>query len=139
MTLIETIARMRAAHLMVRDAKEWDGLATGLLEAYAAKDEDLVEQLQSPFLQSWRTVTRYVLRDTFDQAGILVGEPSDPWGIAVLTTNGRSAEPLLCLADRAELQGAGTPNVDGRRLMTFSEVMTHYSECLEPLFAKQSA
>ncbi|WP_235036118.1 hypothetical protein [Arthrobacter sp. 18067] len=144
MTLNETIARIRAAHLMVRDAKEWDGLAAGLLQAYAAKDEDLIEQLQPPFLQSWRTVTRYVLRDTFDQAGISVSEPSDSWGIAVLTSDGRTAEPLLSLADHAGLQGAGlqgtaTATLNGRRLLTFSETMTHYAESLEPLFARQSA
>ncbi|WP_224090148.1 hypothetical protein [Arthrobacter sp. StoSoilB13] len=44
MTLNETIARLRAAHLMVRDAKEWDELSVNLWTAYQANDEELVEQ-----------------------------------------------------------------------------------------------
>ncbi|AFR29077.1 hypothetical protein ARUE_c21730 [Arthrobacter sp. Rue61a] len=139
MTLIETIDRLRTAHLMVRDANEWDGLSAALTEAYDATDDDLIEQLQPPFLQSWRTVTRYVLRDTFDHAGISVTEPVDPWGIAVLTSGGSSTEPLLCVVTTPEPQDAGTANLTGRRLLTFSEMMTHYAECLEPLFAKQRA
>ena len=121
MTLNETIARLRAAHLMVRDAKEWDELSVNLWTAYQANDEELVEQLRPPFLQSWRTVTRYVLRDTFDAAGISVGEPSHPWGIATLTANGTTSEPLLCRAE-------------GFQLLTFAEIMSSYSDSLEPLF-----
>lgn len=121
MTLNETIARLRAAHLMVRDAKEWDELSVNLWTAYRANDEELVEQLRPPFLQSWRTVTRYVLRDTFDAAGISVGEPSHPWGIATLTANGTTSEPLLCPAE-------------GFQLLTFAEIMSSYSDSLEPLF-----
>ena len=121
MTLNETIARLRAAHLMVRDAKEWDELSTNLWAAYDANDEELVEQLRSPFLQSWRTVTRYVLRDTFDAAGISVGEPTHPWGIATLTAHGTTREPLL---SRAE----------GFQLLTFAEILSCYSDSLGPLF-----
>ncbi|MFE4079489.1 hypothetical protein [Paenarthrobacter sp. YIM B13468] len=121
MTLNETIARLQAAHLMVRDAKEWDELSTNLWAAYDANDEELVEQLRSPFLQSWRTVTRYVLRDTFDAAGISVGEPTHPWGIATLTANGTTCEPLLCRAE-------------GFQLLTFDEILSGYSDSLEPLF-----
>ena len=121
MTLNETIARLQAAHLMVRDAKEWDELSTNLWAAYDANDEELVEQLRSPFLQSWRTVTRYVLRDTFDAAGISVGEPTRPWGIATLTANGTTSEPLLCPAE-------------GFQLLTFDEILSGYSDSLEPLF-----
>lgn len=139
MTLNETIARIRAAHLMVRDVKEWDGLSAGLLQAYDTNDEDLIEQLQPPFLQSWRTVTRYVLRDTFDQAGISVTDPSDPWGIAILTSGGRSVEPMLCIVSPEGLQKTDSAGLDGRRLLTFSETMTHYSDCLAPFFSKQSA
>lgn len=96
MTLNETIARLRAAHLMVRDAHEWDALSAALSDAYDSDDDDLIEQLQQPFVQSWRTVTHYVLRDTFDAAGISVTDPSHPWGIATLTVNGFSREPVLC-------------------------------------------
>ena len=121
MTLTETITRLRAAHLMVRDAKEWDELSTNLWAAYDANDEELVEQLRSPFLQSWRTVTRYVLRDTFDAAGISVGEPTHPWGIATLTANGTTCELLLCRAE-------------GFQLLTFAEILSSYSDSLKPLF-----
>ena len=145
MMLNETIAHLRAAHLMVRDAKEWDALSLALTDAYSAKDEDLVEQLLPPFLQSWRTVTRYVLRDTFDNAGISVADPNDPWGIAVLSTRGITAEPLLCIAtapsgfqeSTAGLPGIGTVNLDGLRLMTFPETMDSYAEALAPLFSEQ--
>lgn len=121
MTLKETIARLRAAHLMVRDAKEWDELSMNLWAAYDANDEELIEQLRSPFLQSWRTVTRYVLRDTFDAAGITVGEPTHPWGIATLSAKGTSCEPLLC-------------RTEGFQLITFAEILSSYSDSLEPLF-----
>ncbi|MCT9868135.1 hypothetical protein [Paenarthrobacter aurescens] len=133
MTLNETIARIRAAHLMVRDAREWDGLTTGLLQAYGARDEDLIEQLQPPFLQSWRTVTRYVLRDTFDAAGISVADPGHHWGIAALTANGVSREPLLCRMDPAAPEDAAGSATDGPQLLTFAEAMTYYAECLAPL------
>ncbi|BCW48331.1 hypothetical protein StoSoilB13_06730 [Arthrobacter sp. StoSoilB13] len=80
-----------------------------------------LSSLRPPFLQSWRTVTRYVLRDTFDAAGISVGEPTRPWGIATLTANGTTSEPLLCPAE-------------GFQLLTFAEIMSSYSDSLEPLF-----
>lgn len=128
MTLNETIARVRAAHLMVRDAKEWDELSTNLWTAYDANDDELIEQLRSPFLQSWRTVTRYVLRDTFDAAGISVGEPSHPWGIATLTANGASCEPLVWDTGESDNGNAGI------RPMTFEEVITNYADGLGPLF-----
>jgi len=139
MMLNETIAHLRAAHLMVRDASEWDALSAALVDAYAANDEDLVEQLLPQFLQSWRTVTRYVLRDTFDNAGISVADPSDPWGIAILTSRGVTAEPLLCLPAANGFDAPGITSIEGRRLLTFPETMDHYAESLTPLFSKQDA
>jgi hypothetical protein len=138
MTLSETIDRLRTAHLMVRDANEWDGLAAALADAYHAKDDDLIEQLQPPFLQSWRTVTHYVLRDTFDAAGISVAEPGHQWGIATLTANGVSREPLLCHADPPTGYHLASAATDGPRLLTFAETMTYYSECLAPLLEHAS-
>lgn len=134
MTLNETIDRLHAAHLMVRDAHEWDALSADLRRAYEANDEDRIEQLQQPFVQSWRTVTHYVLRDTFDAAGIAVGEPAHPWGIATLTAKGSSREPLLCLVDQSVPQGSSVAGNDGPQLLTFAETMTYYAECLAPLF-----
>ncbi|MGF6832263.1 hypothetical protein QF015_000412 [Paenarthrobacter sp. TE4293] len=138
MTLNETLAHLRAAHLMVRDAGEWDGLTAALGSAYTAGDEDLIEQLRPPFLQSWRTVTGYVLRDTFDAAGIAVTEPGHPWGIATLTANGISVEPLLCLLNEVGEEVHGNPfdtaGLENTRLLTFAEAMNHYADCLAPFF-----
>jgi hypothetical protein len=133
MTLNETIARLRAGHLMVRDAQEWDELSTDLGRAYVSKDDELIEQLQPQFLQSWRTVTRYVLRDTFDAAGIAVTDPSHPWGIATLTAKGTSCEPLLCHAGEARTESAGG-TYDGIQLLNFADTMTNYGDCLSRLF-----
>jgi hypothetical protein len=135
MTLNETIARLRAGHLMVRNAQEWDELSTSLWRAYDSQDEELIEQLRPPFLQSWRTVTRYVLRDTFDAAGIAVTDPSHPWGIATLTANGTSCEPLLCPADQAEWAEADV--YEGLQLLTFADTITNYADCLARLFDDQ--
>ena len=132
MTMNETIARLRAGHLMVRDAEEWDELSTDLERAYGSNDDELIEQLQPQFLQSWRTVTRYVLRDTFDAAGIAVTDPSHPWGIATLTANGTSCEPLLCRSEDAGTEKAGAGG--GLQLLTFADAMTHYTDCLALLF-----
>ncbi|UKA60702.1 hypothetical protein [Arthrobacter sp. FW306-2-2C-D06B] len=134
MTLNETIARLRAGHLMVRDAQEWDKLSTDLRRAYDSNDDELIEQLQPQFLQSWRTVTRYVLRDTFDAAGIAVTEPSHPWGIARLTANGTSCEPLLCHANETDTGRAGAVTKSGVQLLTFADTMTNYTDCLSRLF-----
>ena len=134
MTLNETIARLRAGHLMVRDAQEWDELSTDLGRAYDSKDDELIEQLQPQFLQSWRTVTRYVLRDTFDSAGIAVTDPSHPWGIATLTAKGTSCEPLLCHADETSTERASAATNGGLQLLNFADTMTNYTDCLTRLF-----
>ncbi|VXB37102.1 conserved hypothetical protein [Arthrobacter sp. 9V] len=134
MTLNETIDRLKTAHLMVRDADEWDGLSAALVEAYHSNNDDLIEQLQPPYLQSWRTVTHYVLRDPFDAAGISVTEPGRPWGIATLTANGISREPVLCHVD---LTVPGGPAE--LELLTFAEAMTYYAQCLAPLLEHTGA
>ncbi|WP_043457241.1 hypothetical protein [Arthrobacter sp. 31Y] len=138
MTFSETIDRLRTAYLMVRDANEWDGLTAALADAYHRQDDDLIEQLQPPFLQSWRTVTHYVLRDTLDAAGIAVTEPSHPWGIATLSANGVSREPVLCRVDPAVPQHAQGASIDGPELLTFAEIMAYYAECLSPLLEHAS-
>lgn len=137
MTLNETIARLRAGHLMVRNAQEWDELSTSLGRAYDSKDDELIEQLGPPFLQSWRTVTRYVLLDTFDAAGIAVTGPSHPWGIATLTANGTCCEPLPCHADEADGARAEAAAYGGFQLLTFADTMTNYADCLTRLFHEQ--
>lgn len=136
MTLNETIARLRAGHLMVRDAREWDELSTELRRAYDSNDDELIEQLQPQFLQSWRTVTRYVLRDTFEAVGIAVTDPGHPWGIATLTANGTSCEPLLCQAGESGSEKAEAAYA-GLQLLTFADTMTNYVGCLTRLFDEQ--
>lgn len=122
---------------MVRDAQEWDELSTNLRLAYDSNDDELIEQLRPPFLQSWRTVTRYVLRDTFEAAGIAVTDPSHPWGIATLTAKGTSCEPLLC---RAEPDAERTGSVHGEpQLLTFTDAMSKYADCLTRLFDELDA
>ncbi|MDE8671037.1 hypothetical protein PY310_20990 [Pseudarthrobacter sp. H3Y2-7] len=133
MTFNAAIAQIRTGHLMVRDAREWDALAMDLTSAYHGKDDELIEQLRPPFVQSWRTVTTYVLRDTFDAAGITVTAPEHPWGIATLTANGSSCEPLLCEVEDTEDGRAEAAVYGGLRLLTFEETMTAYTTCLSRL------
>ena len=108
-------------------------LALAVTDAYLAKDNELIEQLLPPFLQSWRTVTGYVLRDTFDAAGITITTPQHPWGIATLSANGQSAEPLLCEAEDTDDGRAEAAVYGGLRLLTFEEVMIGYTMCLSRL------
>lgn len=133
MTFKASTAQIRNGHLMVRDAHEWDSLALALTHAYLAKDDELIEQLLPPFLQSWRTVTTYVLKDTLDAAGITVAIPEHPWGIATLSANGRSSEPLLCETEDTDDGRAEAAVYGGLRLLTFEEVMIGYTRCLSRL------
>ncbi|MFJ4030223.1 hypothetical protein ACIPWF_22950 [Paenarthrobacter sp. NPDC089989] len=137
MTLNELLARLRAGHLMVRSAREWDDLATELSGAYEAGDEELIEQLRPPFLQSWRTVTRYVLRDDFDAAGISVSDPSSAWGIAVLESGGRMIEPLL--SPPSQRVGESLEALDGFTVLGYEETLAGYAHDLGRLFAADEA
>lgn len=133
MLMNELAARIRAGHLMVRTSDEWDGLSAALVQAYHAKDDELIEQLRSPFLQSWRTVTSYVLRDTFDAAGITVTAPEHPWGIATLTANGHRREPLLCDTPEDEGGKAAAAVYGGLQLLTFDQIINGYIDGLSEL------
>ena len=133
MTLNELLARVRAGHLMVRAAREWDDLAADLTRAYESGDEEILEQLRPPFLQSWRTVTRYVLRDAFDAAGIRVSEPSIAWGIAALEYGGHTIEPLVGAS--AQQLGEAPDASSGIRVLGFEETLAGYARDLERLFA----
>lgn len=138
MTFNAAIAQIRTGHLMVRDANEWDALALAVTSAYHAKDDDLIEQLLPPFIQSWRTVTTYVLRDTFDAAGITVRAAEHPWGIATLTANGSSTEPLLCEAEDTHDGRAEATVYGGLKLLTFEETLARYTACLSTLMQPNS-
>jgi hypothetical protein len=133
LTFNAAIAQIRTGHLMVRDAREWEALAVALTIAYHGKDDELIEQLRPPFLQSWRTVTNYVLRDTFDAAGIAVTGPEHPWGIAILSANGSSCEPLLSEAEDTDDGRAAAAVYGGLQLLTFEEAMATYTTCLSRL------
>lgn len=137
MTFNAAIAQVRASHLMVRDAHEWDALARSLSTAYHGKDDELIDQLLPPFLQSWRTVSTYVLRDIFDATGITVTASEHPWGIATLTANRTSCEPLLCDAEDSVEGRAEAAVYGGLRLQTFEETMTSYATCLGRLSGEE--
>ncbi|MCA4135487.1 hypothetical protein [Arthrobacter sp. M4] len=133
MTFNAATAQIRNGHLMVRDAREWDALALALSNAYHGKDDELIEQLRPSFVQSWRTVTTYVLRDTFDAADITVTAPEHSWGIATLSAHGRRCEPLLCEVEDTDDGRAEAAVYGGLRLLTFEETMTAYTTCLRRL------
>lgn len=135
MPFLKTIsARVRSAHLIVRTAEEWDALSEALFRAYDAKDDELIETLRDPFLMGWRAVTRNLLGDTLESAGIRVSAPAHPWGIATLEWDGLRCEPLLCSVDE-ELPDAleEAAVYGGLRLRTFDEVMAAYTACLVQL------
>jgi hypothetical protein len=106
-------------------------LAQDLTLAYHAKDDELIEQLRPRSLQSWRTVTTNVLRDTLDAAGITVTAPEHPWGIATLSANGSSSEPLLCHVEDGGRAAAAV--YGGLQLLTFEEAMATYTTCISRL------
>ncbi|WP_024821094.1 hypothetical protein [Arthrobacter sp. 31Y] len=133
MTFKAALAQIRTGHLMVRTVEEWDALTFSLSSAYHGKDDELIDELLPPYLQSWRTVTTYVLRDTFDAAGITVTAPEHPWGIATLAANGTTCEPLLCEAEDSDEGRAEAAVYGGLRLLRFEETMSAYSASLGKL------
>ena len=135
-SMIEIRARVRAAHLLVRSAEEWDALSEELLLAYESKDNDLAEKLRESFLAAWKAVTRNLLSDAFDAAGISIGPAAHPWGIATLGIPGRRCEPLLRSPDELpEALGDATVH-GGPHLRSFEEVMAGYDACLTFLFRR---
>lgn len=133
MTFNATLFSIRPAHLLVRNVEEWDALAFELGSAYDGKDDELIGELLPPFLESWRTVTGNLLQDAFSAAGVTVAAPMHPWGIAILTMNGRSCEPLLCHAEDTADGIAEAAVYGGLRLLNFEEAMTSYATCLRRL------
>ncbi|GAA4039210.1 hypothetical protein GCM10023063_25630 [Arthrobacter methylotrophus] len=126
-SLNETSARVRAAHLLVRSAEEWDTLSEELLRAYDLKDNDKVEMLHESVLAAWKSVTRNLLTDPLNAIGIAVTPATTYWGIATLTAGKRNRQPQLTQTD--------TPGTSGTqpRLRNFEEVMADYNACLEYL------
>lgn len=133
LSLNETITRIRQGHLLVRSPREWNELSSALLRAYDAKDDELVERLRAPFLQSWRTVTTLVLADTFDAAGITITPAAHPWGIATLAATNLNCEPLLCEAEDGEDGRAAAAVHGGLQLLDFDSIMTGYATCVNRL------
>lgn len=126
-SLNEIRARLRAAHLLVRTAEEWDSLSTELLRAYDSKNDELIQKSQETYLAAWKSVARNILTDTFEPFGIAVGAATHPWGIATLEAAGRSCQPLLATVDA---RAAGTAASGRAYLRSFDEVMANYDACL---------
>ncbi|WP_193591299.1 hypothetical protein [Paenarthrobacter sp. YJN-D] len=133
MTFNATLFSIRPAHLLVRSVEEWDALAFELERAYFGKDNELIDRLLPPFLESWRTVTGNLLQDSFSAAGVTVAAPTHPWGIAILTMNGSSCEPLLCDADDTVDDRGEAAVYGGLRLLNFEEAIASYATCLRRL------
>jgi hypothetical protein len=101
--------------------------------AYGAKEDERIEQLREPFLAGWRAVTRNLLIDTLESAGIRVSSPAHPWGLAILEWDGQSCEPQLCAPEELpDALGAAAVH-GGLRLLSFDEVMAAYTACLVQL------
>lgn len=124
LSLNETSARVRAAHLLVRSTEEWDTLSEELLRAYDLKDNNDLEMLRESFLAGWKSVTRNLLTDTLNAIGVAVTPATTDWGIATLSTGKRSCQPQLTQTDTAGTTGARP------RLRNFEEVMADYNACL---------
>lgn len=135
MPFLKTIAaRVRSAHLLVRTAAEWDTLSFELFRAYDGKDDELIVELREPFVMGWRAVTRNLLTDTLESAGIKVSAPAHPWGVATLEWDGLRCEPLLCSVDPDLPDALEEAAVyGGLRLRSFDEVMAAYEDCLVQL------
>lgn len=90
--------------------------------------------LRDPFLEAWRSVTRNLLTDTLESAGITVSPPVHPWAVATLEWDGVRCEPLLCSVDE-ELPDAihAAAVYGGLQLSSFDEVMAGYEGCLVQL------
>ncbi|NIJ03466.1 hypothetical protein FHR86_003825 [Paenarthrobacter ilicis] len=133
MTFNAALAQIHTGHLMVRTSEEWDALTFALSSAYHGKDDELIDELLPQYLQSWRTVTTYVLRDTFNAAGITVAAAEHPWGIATLSTSAATSEPLLCEAEDTQEGKAEAAVYGGLRLLRFEETMNAYTACVHHL------
>jgi hypothetical protein len=132
-SLNEASAHIRAAHLLVRSAEEWDALSEDLLRSYDPNDNDKAEMLRESFVAAWRMVIRNLLIDPLNAIDITVTPAVHPWGIATLETAGRACEPLLCSPEGLPAFRK-TSDIHGRpRLLSFEEVMAGYSTCLASL------
>ncbi|MCI0141461.1 hypothetical protein KNN17_07700 [Arthrobacter bambusae] len=132
-SLNEASAHIRAAHLLVRSAEEWDALSEDLLRSYDPNDNDKAEMLRESFVAAWRMVIRNLLIDPLNAIDITVTPAVHPWGIATLETAGRACEPLLCSPEGLPAFPK-TSDIHGRpRLLSFEEVMAGYSTCLASL------
>lgn len=133
MTFNAALFSIRPAHLLVRNVEEWDALRFELTRAYDGKDDELIDELLPPYLESWRAVTSNLLRDAFNAAGVTVAAPKHAWGIAVLTMNGSSCEPLLCDAEDTVDGRAEAAVYGGLRLLNFEGAVASYAASLRRL------
>lgn len=117
--------KVRAAHLLVRPADEWDRLSEKVHQAWASSDEHQLDTARKFHVLAWASVARNLLADPFEGVGITTTPAATDWGIATLSTARRSCEPQL--TDPAESMGAHP------RLRSFEEVMAGYNACLDRL------
>ncbi|BCW73440.1 hypothetical protein [Arthrobacter sp. NicSoilB8] len=120
--------KVRATHLLVRPAEEWNKLSEKVQQAWASGDEQQLETARRFHLIAWASVARNILADPFEGVGITTTPASTDWGIATLTTSRRSCQPQLTRSDTADPSTGTQP-----RLRSFEEVMTDYDACLDYL------
>ena len=117
---------VRATHLLVRSAEEWNKLSEKVHEARANGDEQQLDDARMFHVRAWASVARNILTAPFEGNGITITPATTAWGIATLSTGKRSCQPQLT---RQEAYNAVVPP----RLRDFEEVMTAYNECLSYL------
>jgi hypothetical protein len=119
--------KVRATHLLVRSADDWNRLSEKVHQAWVSGDEHQRDTARKFHLIAWASVARNILTDSFEGVGITTTPATADWGIATLSTGKRSYQPQLTQTDAAGTTGAQP------RLRNFEEVMADYSTCLDYL------
>jgi hypothetical protein len=119
--------KVRATHLVVRPADEWNKLSEKVRQAWTSGDEHQLDTARKFHLIAWASVARNILTDPFEGVGITTTPATTDWGIATLSTGKRSCQPQLSQTETAGTTGAQP------RLRNFEEVMADYNACLDYL------
>lgn len=121
----ETLAQVRAAHMLVRSPEAWNTLSAELVSAWEFNDDETLEMIREQFLAPWRSVAHNLLADTLNGIGISVTAATTDWGIATLSTSKDSFQP--------QLTSTNTTTGTQPRLRNFEEVISGYNACLQYL------
>ena len=124
--------KVRAAHLLVRPAEEWNKLSENVHQAWDDGNEHHLDTARTYHLIAWASVARNILTDQFEEAAITIGRATTDWGIATLSTGKDNCQPQLAQT------GTGTTTDGQLRLWSFEEVMADYNDCLEYLTSEPS-